>query len=123
MNNKTEILLDIIDGLSVGELSNLKTALSERFNVPFSTIEPAMIPKAIIQEETPSYSVSLEDCGPNKMSVLKLVREVLGLGLKESKDFVDSVPKTIKDEVEKSEAESIQKKFVDIGAVIKLSVV
>jgi len=101
-------VIDYIKGISVLELSQLVKALES---------EPAAAP---VEEKT-EFNVTLTEAGGDKIKVIKVVREVTSLGLKEAKDLVESAPKPIKEGVPKDEAEAIKKKFEDVGAKVSIS--
>ena len=111
-----------IKGLTVMELADLVHAIEEEFGV--SAAAPVMVagPAAggAAAEEKSEFDVVLVDCGQTKMQVIKAVKEITGLGLKEAKDLVDNAPKPIKEAVSKADAEEIQKKLEDAGAKVEL---
>lgn len=118
-------LIKTIEEMSVLELSELVKELEEKFGVSASA--PAMMmpvgaaaPAAAAEEEKSEFDVVLVDHGANKISVIKVVREITGLGLKEAKELVDAAPKPIKEGVSKEEAEEIQKKVEEAGAKVEL---
>lgn len=120
-----EDLIKAIEEMSVLELSELVKELEDRFGV--SAAAPAMMmpmggaaPAAAAEEEKTEFDVVLTDHGANKISVIKVVREITGLGLKEAKELVDAAPKPIKEGVTKEEAEEIQKKVEEAGAKVEL---
>lgn len=120
-----EDLIKAIEEMSVLELSELVKELEEKFGV--SAAAPAMMmpmggaaPAAAAEEEKTEFDVVLADHGSNKIAVIKVVREITGLGLKEAKELVDSAPKAIKEGVSKEEAEDIQKKVEEAGAKVEL---
>jgi large subunit ribosomal protein L7/L12 len=121
-------LIEAISSLSVIELSELVKALEEKFNVSATAQVPIVssvvssggVATAISEEEKTDFNVILTNTGTSKISVIKIVREVTGLGLKEAKDLVDAAPKIIKENVAKTEAEEIKKKLVDVGATVEL---
>lgn len=120
-----EDLIKAIEEMSVLELSELVKELEDRFGV--SAAAPAMMmtmggaaPAAAVEEEKTEFDVVLTDHGANKISVIKVVREITGLGLKEAKELVDAAPKPIKEGVTKEEAEEIQKKVEEAGAKVEL---
>ena len=121
---QTEIL-DKISSMTVLELSELIKAMEEKFNVSaaaaVAVAGPAAgaAPAAAAEEQT-EFTVMLASFGENKVNVIKAVRELTGLGLKEAKDLVDGAPKPIKEGVNKDEAEAIKKKFVDAGATVEV---
>ena len=124
-----EELIQAISEMSVLELSELVKELEEKFGV--SAAAPAMMmpmagmpaaggAAAPAEEEKTEFDVVLADHGANKISVIKVVREITGLGLKEAKDMVDGAPKTVKEGVAKEEAEEMKKKLEEAGAKIEL---
>jgi large subunit ribosomal protein L7/L12 len=111
-----------IQGLTLLEASQLVKMLEEKLGVSaaaasVSVAAPAGAAAPAAEEKT-EFTVVLTGAGANKINVIKVVREVTSLGLKEAKDLVDGAPKTIKEGVNKDEAESIKKKFVDAGATV-----
>ncbi|MDO4218411.1 MAG: 50S ribosomal protein L7/L12 [Synergistaceae bacterium] len=123
-----EDLIKAISEMSVLELSELVKDLEEKFGV--SAAAPAMMMAApaagaaaggaAAAEEKSDFNVVLAEVGANKIAVIKVVREITGLGLKEAKELVDGAPKTIKEGVAKEEAEAMQKKFEEAGAKAEL---
>ena len=117
-----EELLEKIDGLTVVELSELVKGIEEKYGVSaVAAAAPAAGAVAGAAEEKSSFNVVLKEVGANKIQVIKVVRDVTGLGLKEAKDLVDGAPKTVKEGVSKDEAEEIKEKFTAAGAVIELA--
>src|SRR5690242_18281893 len=116
---KAEIL-DAISNMSVLELSNLIKDLEEKFGVSAAAATVAVAAPAgggaAAAEEKTEFTVTLTAFGENKVNVVKAVREVTGLGLKEAKDLVDGAPKPVKEGVSKADAEAIVKKLIDAGA-------
>ena len=122
-------VIDYIKGISVMELSALVKALESELGVSAAAAMPMAMPMgggaaaggaAAPAEEQTEFTVTLTDVGGNKINVIKVVREVTSLGLKEAKDLVDGAPKTLKEGVSKDEAEAIKKKFADAGAAVEL---
>ena len=119
-------VIEYIKGISVLELSQLVKALEEELGVSAAAAMPMAMPMAgggggaAPAEEQTEFTVMLTDIGGNKINVIKVVREVTSLGLKEAKDLVESAPKPIKEGVAKDEAESIKKKFEDAGAKVEI---
>ena len=112
-----------IQGLTLLEASQLVKMLEEKLGVSAAAASVAAAPAAggaaaPAAEEKTEFTVILTGAGANKIGVIKVVREITSLGLKEAKDLVDGAPKTIKEGVNKEEAETIKKKFVDAGATI-----
>lgn len=118
---KIEKLLEEIDSLTVIELSELVKGIEEKYGVSAATVAaPAAGGAAAAAEEKTNFDVVLKETGANKIAVIKVVRDVTGLGLKEAKDLVEGAPKTVKEGAEKAEAEEIKAKFVEAGAVVEL---
>jgi large subunit ribosomal protein L7/L12 len=122
-----EKFFEHLDNLSVLELVDYIQEFEERYGVSAAAVAaPTAMPGAPAQGEAPSeavkdeFNVVLKEIGDKKINVIKTVREVTSLGLKEAKDLVDSAPKPVKEGVSKEEAEEIKKKFEDVGAVIEL---
>jgi large subunit ribosomal protein L7/L12 len=125
MAQNVEELIKSIEGMSVLELSTLVKSLEEKFgvsaNMPMMAAPAAgAAAGAAAAEEKTSFTVVLANAGANKIAVIKEVRTLTSLGLKEAKDLVDGAPKTIKDGVTKEEAEEIKKKLVAAGATVEL---
>ncbi len=113
-----------IQGLTLLEASQLVKTLEEKLGVSaaaaaVAVAAPAAAAAAPVEEKT-EFNVILTAAGANKINVIKVVREVTSLGLKEAKDLVEAAPKAIKEGVNKDEAESIKKKFVDAGATVEI---
>jgi large subunit ribosomal protein L7/L12 len=119
-----QALQDQIVGLSLLEASQLVKALEEKLGVSAAAAAPVMVAggaaAAAPVEEKTEFNVILTAVGANKINVIKAVREVTSLGLKEAKDLVDGAPKPIKEGVSKEEAETIKKKFTDAGATVEV---
>ena len=119
-------LEESIVGLSLLEAAELVKKLESRLGVSAAAAAPVMVAggggaaAAAPAEEKTEFSVVLKDVGANKINVIKAVREVTALGLKEAKDLVDGAPKTVKEGVSKEEAATIQKKFADAGATVEI---
>ena len=105
-------LEESIVGLSLLDAAQLVKKLEERLGVSAAAAAPA--------EEKTEFTVVLKEVGANKINVIKAVREVTSLGLKEAKELVDGAPKNVKEGVSKEEAETIKKKFTDAGAVVEV---
>ncbi len=118
---KIEKLLEEIDSLTVKELADLVKGIEEKYGVSaVAAAAPAAGAAAGGAEEKSDFDVILKEAGANKIAVIKVVRDVTGLGLKEAKELVDGAPKTVKEKVAKAEAEEIKAKFSEAGAVIEL---
>jgi large subunit ribosomal protein L7/L12 len=120
-----ESILEEIKGLTLLEAADLVKKMEETFGVSAAAAAPVMMAgggaagAAPVEEKT-EFSVVLTDVGANKINVIKAVREVTSLGLKEAKDLVDGAPKPIKEGVNKDEAASIKKKFEEVGAKVEV---
>ena len=115
-------LIDAIKELSVLELNDLVKACEEEFGVSAAAgvVVAAAGPAAAAEEEKTEFDVELTEVGAEKVKVIKVVREVTGLGLKEAKDAVDGAPKVLKEGASKEEAEDIKKKLEEVGAKVTL---
>ena len=116
-------MIEEIKGMTVLELSELVKAIEEEFGVSAAATAvavagPAAGPAA--EEEKSEYEVVLTEVGANKMAVIKAVKDITGLGLKESKELVDNAPKTIKEGISKADADEIQKTLSEAGATVEL---
>ena len=121
MSEKTDKMLEEIDSLTVVELSELVKGIEEKYGVTAAAVAaPAAGAGAEAAAEKSDVDVVLTEAGGNKIAVIKVVREVTGLGLKEAKELVDGAPKTIKEGVAKDEAEAMKAKFVEAGATVEL---
>jgi large subunit ribosomal protein L7/L12 len=117
-------LVEKISALSLMEAAELKKALEEKFGV--SAAAPVMMaaagaaaPAAVVEEKT-EFDVELTEAGASKLNVIKVVRELVGLGLKEAKDLVDGAPKIVKEAASKDDANNIKKKLEEAGAKVTL---
>ena len=120
-------VVEYIKGISVMELSNLVKTLESELGVSAAAAMPMAMPMggggaaaAAPVEEKTEFTVTLTEIGANKINVIKAVREVTSLGLKEAKDLVEGAPKPIKEGIPKDEAEAIKKKFADVGATVEI---
>jgi len=119
-------IADQIQGLTLLEASQLVKLLEEKLGVSAAAAAPVAVAggaaaaAAPVVEEKTEFTVVLTAAGANKINVIKAVREVTSLGLKEAKDLVDGAPKAVKEGVSKEEAETIKKKFVDAGATVEV---
>ena len=122
MSEKTDKMLEEIDSLTVVELSELVKGIEEKYGVSAAAVAaPAAGAGAgAAAEEKSSFNVVLKEAGANKIAVIKVVRDVTGLGLKEAKELVDGAPKTVKEGASKEEAEEMKAKFVEAGATVEL---
>ena len=119
-------VVEYIKGISVLELSQLVKTLESELGVSAAAAMPMAMPAggaagaAAPAEEKTEFTVTLTEVGANKINVIKVVREVTSLGLKEAKDLVESAPKAIKEAIPKDEANAIKKKFEDVGAKVEI---
>ena len=119
------VIAEQIQGLTLLEASQLVKLLEEKLGVSAAAAAVAAAPAgaaaaAPVVEEKTEFTVVLTAAGANKINVIKVVRELTSLGLKEAKDLVDGAPKTVKEGITKEEAETIKKKFVDAGATVEV---
>jgi large subunit ribosomal protein L7/L12 len=131
MNNMAEVtqqqVVEYIKGISVLELSQLVKTLESELGVSAAAAMPMAMPGgggaaaggAAVEEKT-EFTVTLTEVGGNKINVIKVVREITALGLKEAKDLVEGAPKAIKEGVNKDEAAAIKKKFEEVGAKVEV---
>ena len=128
MASKVETILEEIKGLTLLEASDLVKKMEEAFGVSAAAAAPVMVAGGAAgagaaggaAEEKTEFTVVLTEVGANKINVIKAVREVTSLGLKEAKDLVDGAPKTVKEGINKDEAATIKKKFEDAGAKVEI---
>jgi large subunit ribosomal protein L7/L12 len=123
-------VVDYIKGISVLELSQLVKELEKELGVSAAAAMPMAMPGGMMPggaagaaapvEEKTEFTATLTEVGPNKINVIKVVREVTSLGLKEAKDLVEGAPKPIKEGIPKDEAEAIRKKFEEVGAKVEV---
>lgn len=121
-NEKIEKIMEDVKALTVMELSELVKALETEFGVSASAMAvaaPAAGGGEAVEEQT-EFTVTLTEVGPTKIAVIKAVREITGLGLKEAKEIVDTAPKAIKENVSKEEADETAAKLKDAGAVVEV---
>ena len=125
MNEKTTQILDLVKGLTILELADLVKALEEEFGVSAAPVAVAAAPGAAgaaapAAEEKTEFDVILKSAGANKLAVIKVAREITGLGLKDAKDLVEAAPKAIKEGVAKEEAEKIAEQLKAAGAEVEV---
>jgi large subunit ribosomal protein L7/L12 len=127
MASKVETILEEIKGLTLLEASDLVKKMEETFGVSAAAAAPVVMAGggaaaggAAPAEEKTEFTVVLTEVGANKINVIKAVREVTSLGLKEAKDLVDGAPKPVKEGINKEEAATIKKKFEDAGAKVEI---
>ena len=123
MNEKSTQILELVKGLTILELADLVKALEEEFGVSAAPVAVAAAPGAAAApavEEKTEFDVILKSAGANKLAVIKVAREITGLGLKDAKDLVEAAPKTIKEGVAKDEAEKIAEQLKAAGAEVEV---
>jgi large subunit ribosomal protein L7/L12 len=124
MADKLASIVTSIEGLTVMELAELVSALEEKFGVsaqaPVAIAAAGAAPAAVEEEEKTEFDVVLTDIGANKIQIIKVVRAVTSLGLKEAKDLVDGAPNPIKEGVSKDEAEAIKKQIEEAGGKVEV---
>jgi large subunit ribosomal protein L7/L12 len=122
MSVNAEQIIEAIKGMTVLEINELVKACEEEFGVSAAApvaVVGAAAPVAAVEEQT-EFTVVLANVGAEKIKVIKVVRELTGLGLKEAKDLVDGAPSNIKEAIEKSEAEAIKARLEEVGAAVEL---
>ena len=123
MNEKSTQILELVKGLTILELADLVKALEEEFGVSAAPVAAAPVAGAAAAapvEEKTEFDVVLKAAGASKLNVIKVVRELTGLGLKDAKDLVEAAPKTIKEGVAKDEAEKIAEQLKAAGAEVEV---
>jgi large subunit ribosomal protein L7/L12 len=128
MATKSEQVLDLIKGMTILELKDLNDAIKDEFGVTaMAPMAAAAAPAAggggaaaAVEDEQTEFTVILKDFGANKINVIKAVREVTTLGLKEAKDLVEAAPTNVKEGIDKAEADTIRAKLSDAGATVEV---
>ena len=119
-----EEIIAAIESMTILELNELVKAMEEKFGVsaaaPVAAAGAGPVAAAAAEEEKTEFDVVLKDIGSEKIKVIKVVREITGLGLKEAKDAVEGAPKTLKEAVSKEEAEKIKEKLAEVGATVEI---
>lgn len=121
MNDKIQDLISKIESLTTAEIVELVKAMEEKFGI--SAAAPVAASGALgsqSTEEKSSFNVVLKSAGDQKLNVIKVIREITNLGLKESKDLVEGAPKTVKEGASKDEAENMKKKLEEAGATVEI---
>ena len=123
---KVEEAFDIIKGMTIIELRDLNKKIEDEFGITAAAPAMMMAPAAgggaaAVEEEKTEFNVIIKEVGPNKINVIKAVREVTTLGLKEAKDLVESAPATVKEGLAKAEAEAVVAKLKEAGATVELT--
>ena len=123
-NMNKEQIMEAIEKMTVLELSELVKALEEKFGVsasaPMAAAAPVAAAAAPVAEEQTEFDVILASAGAAKINVIKVVRELTGLGLKEAKDLVDGAPKPVKEKISKADADAVKAKLVEAGATVEI---
>jgi large subunit ribosomal protein L7/L12 len=121
--NKDQQIISMLENMTMLEVSGLVKKLEDHFGVtaamPMMAAMPGMAAAAVVEEKT-EFDVVLTSVGDKKIQVIKVVREVTGLGLKEAKDLVDGAPKAVKEKVSKEEAQSVKQKLEENGASVEI---
>ena len=122
-DSKVSEIMELVKGMTVLELSELVKALEEEFGVTAAAPMAAAVPvaAAVEEEEKDEFDVILTSSGEKKIQVIKAVREITSLGLKEAKDLVDNIPGTIQEKISKEEAEATKAKIEEAGGVVELN--
>ncbi|MBR6594709.1 MAG: 50S ribosomal protein L7/L12 [Clostridia bacterium] len=122
MNEKSQAIIDMVKELTILELADLVKALEEEFGVSAAPVAVAAAPGAAAApvEEKTEFDVVITAAGEKRTSVIKIVKDLAGVGLKEAKEIVDSLPKAIKEGVSKEEAESLKKELEEAGATVEI---
>ena len=122
MNEKSTQILELVKGLTILELADLVKALEEEFGVSAAPVAVAAAPGAAAPaaEEKTEFDVILKNAGASKLNVIKVVREITGLGLKDAKDLVEAAPKAVKEGVSKEEADKIAEDLKAAGAEVEV---
>ena len=122
MNEKSTQILEIVKGLTILELADLVKALEEEFGVSAAPVAVAAAPGAAAApvEEKTEFDVVLKAAGASKLNVIKVVRELTGLGLKDAKDLVEGAPKTLKEGISKEDADKIAEQLKAAGAEVEI---
>ncbi|MBB3114278.1 large subunit ribosomal protein L7/L12 [Paenibacillus phyllosphaerae] len=115
-----EQILEAIKGMNVLELNDLVKAIEEEFGVTAAAPVAVVAGGAAAEAEQTEFDVILNNAGASKINVIKVVREITGLGLKEAKDLVDNAPKALKEKVSKEEAEAVKAKLEEAGASVEV---
>ena len=122
-NEKTTQIMDLVKGLTILELADLVKAMEEEFGVSAAPVAVAAVggaaPVAAAEEKT-EFDVILKSAGANKLNVIKAVRSITGMGLKEAKDLVEAAPKAIKEGVSKEEADKVAAELKEAGAEVEV---
>ena len=123
LTENAQKVIEMVEKMTVLELADLVKVMEEKFGV--SAAAPAAVAAPVeaapVEEEKSSFDIVLKEAGANKIGVIKVVREITELGLKEAKDLVEAAPQTVKEAVKKEDAEAIKVKFEEAGATVELA--
>ena len=124
LTKNAQEVIEIVEKMTVLELADLVKVMEDKFGVSAAApvaVAAAPAEAAPVEEEKTSFNIVLKDSGTNKIGVIKVVREITELGLKEAKDLVEAAPQTVKESVKKEDAEAIKAKFEEAGATVELA--
>ena len=124
LSENSKKVLEIVEKMSVLELADLVKVMEDKFGVSAAApvaVAAAPVEAAAPEEEKTIFNIVLKEAGANKIGVIKVVREITELGLKEAKDLVDAAPQTVKEGVKKEDAEAYKAKFEEVGATVELA--
>lgn len=124
LTENAQKVIEMVEKMTVLELADLVKVMEDKFGVSVAApvaVAAAPAEAAPVEEEKSSFNIVLKDAGANKIGVIKVVREITELGLKEAKDLVEAAPQTVKESVKKEDAEAIKAKFEEAGATVELA--
>jgi large subunit ribosomal protein L7/L12 len=124
LTENAQKVIEMVEKMTVLELADLVKVMEDKFGVSAAApvaVAAAPAEAAPVEEEKSSFDIVLKEAGANKIGVIKVVREITELGLKEAKDLVDGAPQTVKEAVKKEDAEAIKAKFEEAGATVELA--
>jgi len=124
LTENAQKVIEMVEKMTVLELADLVKVMEDKFGVSAAApvaMAAAPAEAAPVEEEKSSFNIVLKDAGANKIGVIKVVREITELGLKEAKDLVEAAPQTVKESVKKEDAEAIKVKFEEAGATVELA--
>lgn len=124
LTKNAQEVIEMVEKMTVLELADLVKVMEDKFGVSAAApvaVAAAPAQAAPVEEEKSSFNIVLKEAGANKIGVIKVVREITELGLKEAKDLVEAAPQTVKESVKKEDAEAIKAKFEEAGATVELA--
>jgi len=124
LTENAQKVIEMVEKMTVLELADLVKVMEDKFGVSAAApvaVAAAPAEAAPVEEEKSSFNIVLKEAGANKIGVIKVVREITELGLKEAKDLVEAAPQTVKESVKKEDAEAIKAKFEEAGATVELA--